>query len=260
MNPTLRPGDPETDFGVPIPGRVLPRDQWAHTAIKRLPPPGPLDWQAIFGRHAPIVLELGCGNGRFTLLSALARPGVNHCALDLLPLVVRYATRRANQRGLSNVRFAVKDAQTFMSAYVAHGTVAEVHLYHPQPYADPRMAHRRLVRPAFLADVHRALAPGGLFVVQTDNPEYWAYMLQVIPAFFAFQEHPGPWPDAPEGRSRREILARSRGLRIYRGFGTRVDDLTPAELRKHIGMLPAPTFRARGPSCELDAFEEANLH
>src|SRR5947209_6831690 len=205
------PGEIEREFGVPIPGRILPGSEWARTAIKRLPPPGPLDWTAIFGRTAPVVLELGCGNGRFTLSSALARPGFDHMAIDLLPVVIRYATRRANQRGLHNVRFAVKDAQTFLAGYVAESSVAEVHLYHPQPYHDPRRAHLRLVTPRFLADVHRSLTPGGLFVIQTDNPDYWAYITRVLPVFFAFEEHPGPWPDAPEGRSRREILARSRG-------------------------------------------------
>src|SRR3954471_1081020 len=198
----------ESEFGVPIPGRILPETEWAKTGIKRLPPPGPLDWAAIFGRVAPVVMELGCGNGRFTLLSALARPDWDHFASDLLPVVIRYATRRANQRGLHNVRFAVKDAQTIMGAYVGARSVAEVHLYHPQPYHDPRQAHLRLVTPGFLAGVHRALSPGGLFAIQTDNPDYWAYMARVIPVFFEFREQEGPWPDAPRGRSRREILAR----------------------------------------------------
>src|SRR6476620_5402686 len=201
-------GEIESEFGVPIPGQILPESQWARTAVKRLPPPGPLDWPAIFGRSAPVVLDLGCGNGRFTLLSALARPDVDHFAIDLLPVVIRYATRRANQRGLHNVRFAVKDAQTFMAEYVAEASVAEVHLYHPQPYHNPRQAHLRLVTPPFLADVHRGLQPGGEFVIQTDNPDYWAYFEQVIPVFFEFEEQVGPWPDAPSGRSRREILAR----------------------------------------------------
>src|SRR5438270_7039860 len=139
------PGAIETEFGVPIPGRILPQADWARTAIKRLSPPGPLDWASIFGRSAPVVLELGCGNGRYTLLSALARPEVDHFASDILPVVIRYATRRANQRGLSNVRFAVKDAQTLLRDYIPHGSVAEIHVYHPQPYHDPRQAHRRLV-------------------------------------------------------------------------------------------------------------------
>jgi tRNA (guanine-N7-)-methyltransferase len=249
------PGEIETEFGVAIPGRILPEAQWARTAIKRLPPAGPLDWAAIFGRNAPVVLELGCGNGRYTLLSALARPDVDHVAVDLLPVVIRYATRRANQRGLSNARFVVKDAETFVARYVPKASVAEVHLYHPQPYHDPRKAHRRLVTPRFLADVHRALAPGGLFVIQTDNPDYWSYFTKVIPVFFTFTEHEGPWPDAPEGRSRREILARSRGLKIFRGEGRRRDDITRDEALALAETLPAPTFRSRGPWCDLDRLE-----
>ncbi|HEX8200437.1 MAG TPA: methyltransferase domain-containing protein [Isosphaeraceae bacterium] len=253
----LEPGAIESEFGVPIPGRILPEDRWARTAIKRLPPPGHLDWAALFGRTAPVVLELGCGNGRFTLLSALARPESDHVAIDVLPVVIRYATRRANQRGLHNVRFAVKDAETFMAWYVAPGSVAEVHLYHPQPYHDPRQAHRRLVTPRFLADVHRGLGPGGLFAIQTDNPDYWAYIARVVPVFFAFREQDGPWPDAPEGRSRREILARGRGLRIFRGVGTRRDDVTAEAALELAGALPPPTFRSRGPWCDLDALEAA---
>jgi tRNA (guanine-N7-)-methyltransferase len=250
------PGNVESEFGVPIPGRILPESEWARTAIKRLPPEGPLDWDSVFGRRAPVILELGCGNARYTLQSALARPDLDHVAVDLLPVVIRYATRRANQRGLTNTRFVVKDAETFVGRYISEASVAEVHLYHPQPYHDPRESHRRLVTPRFLADVHRSLEPGGLFVIQTDNPDYWDYFARVIPVFFEFHAQSGPWPDAPEGRSRREILARSRGLAIFRGLGRRRDDVSRDEALSLASTLPSPTFRSRGPWCELDALEE----
>jgi tRNA (guanine-N7-)-methyltransferase len=224
-------GEIEYEFGVPIPGRILPEAQWARTAIKRLPPAAPMDFEAVFGRRAPIVIELGCGNGRYTLQSALARPDHDHVAVDVLPVVIRYATRRANQRGLSNTRFVVKDAQTFIARYVAESSVAEVHLYHPQPYRDPRDAHLRVVTPRFLADVHRALAPSGHFVVQTDNPGYWSHIAKIAPEIFDFRAHVDPWPDAPEGRSRREILARRRGMRIYRAEGLKRSSPTGMERR-----------------------------
>ena len=241
----------EEEFGVPIPGTILPEAQWARTGLKKLPPPGPLDFKTLFGREAPIVVELGCGNGRFTLRSALDRPTHDHFASDILPVVIRYATRRANQRGLHNVKFAVKDAQTLVRAYMSASSIAEVHLYHPQPYHDSRLAHLRLVTPRFLADVHRVLQPSGLFVIQTDNPDYWAYMTQLLPVFFDFHEQDGPWPDAPQGRSRREILARSRGLKIFRGWCVRRDDLSPRDAISSAEKLPPPRFRSRGPWLDL---------
>lgn len=248
-------GGIEYELGVPIPGRILPRAEWASTAVKRLPESGPLDWAAVFGRAAPIVLDLGCGNGRYTLSSALDRPDHDHFAIDILPVVIRYATRRANQRGLHNVRFAVKDAETFLEHYAPTASAAEVHLYHPQPYHDRRQSHRRVFTPEFLVAVHRVLESGGRFVVQTDNPEYWAYMCRILPTLFDWTERAGPWTDAPQGRTRREILARSRGLRIFRGEGRRREGLSIEDARALAGRFPMPRFRTRGPWTDLDRHE-----
>jgi tRNA (guanine-N7-)-methyltransferase len=79
---------------------------------------------------------------------------------------------------------------------------------------------------------------------------------RVIPVFFDFREHPGPWPDAPEGRSRREILARSRNLKIFRGEARRRDDISRRDALALAEQLPPPTFRSRGPWCDLDSWEE----
>lgn len=248
-----RIGDVEYEFGVPIPGRILPPEQWVKTAIKRLPPPGPIDWAAVFGREAPLVLDIGCGNGRFTLASAIRRPEMNHVGLDILPVVIRYATRRANQRGLANVRFLVCGGHEFLEQYIAPHSVAEIHVYHPQPYKDPQKQHRRLVTPAFLALVHRSLVPGGLFVLQTDNPAYWRYMRPLVEHFFEFHDQEGPWPDMPEGRTRREIYARLKGLPIFRGYGFARRDLDDARAASLAAELPPPVFSAEE---ERDVLED----
>jgi len=240
------PGRIEREFGVPFPGKVLPPERWTNTALKNLPHDRPLHWQAIFGRTAPVVLDLGCGNGRFLIGSAISRPELDHVGIDALPIVVRYAVKRANERGLKNVRFAVAEAAQFLRRLVPPHSVREVHLYHPQPYHEQAEASNRLVTPEFLALVHRALEPGGLFVVQTDNRAYWRYMLRVIPALFEFQEHEGAWPDAPLGRTRREIIARRRGYRIFRGTGTPRAELSEAEIEQIVHRLPPPQFRTRG--------------
>jgi len=234
----------DEDYGVPIPGRVLPSQQWATTAIKRLPPPGFLDWREIFGREAPVVFDVGCGNGRFVISSALARPEVDHIGIEILPVVIRYATRRANQRGLSNVRLAVIGAYEFLAQYVAPASVAEIHLYHPQPYRDIEKKHRRLLTPEFFALVHRSLAAGGLVVMQTDNKAYWQYVRRIAPLLFDFEEQSGRWPDSRQGRTRREIYARRRGMQIFRGQGRPRPELTAEAIQQIVHDAPRPNFSA----------------
>jgi tRNA (guanine-N7-)-methyltransferase len=246
----------EREFGVPIAGEILEPSQWTQTALKKLPDVGPLDLASLYGHSAPLVVDLGCGNGRFLLGSAVWRPDHDHLGVDVLPVVIRYATRRGNQRGLTNLRFAVCDGKRFVENYLLPHSTAEIHCYHPQPYYDPAKVHRRLITPEFLALVHRALVSGGEFFVQTDNPGYWNYIRQVVPVFFDFAERNRPWPDAPKGRTRREIIALRRGLPVFRGSGRAKVDLSEMEAVKLAESLPGPVFDADRRLRELDDVEK----
>jgi tRNA (guanine-N7-)-methyltransferase len=244
----------EREFGVAIPGQILEPARWTQTAWKKLPAPGPIDRVALFGRNAPLVVDLGCGNGRYLIGSALRRPEYDHIGIDILPMVLRYATRRGNQRGLGNLRFAAIDAQRFVGQYFGAASVREIHCYHPQPHHDTQDAPKRLLRPAFIAEVHRVLEPGGTFHVQTDNAPYWAYVAQVLPRFFEFHEQQGPWSDAPKGRTRREILALTRRYPVYRGRGVK-RDLSSAKILTLVNDLPLPDFDAGPRHRDLDRME-----
>jgi tRNA (guanine-N7-)-methyltransferase len=248
-------GTVELELGLPIAGRILPHDRWAQTTLKRYPGGGPIDFAALFGRAAPVVLDIGCGNGRFLLWSAVTRPECDHLGVDALPVVLRYARRRGNQRGLTNLRFAVGGGRELLADYVAPATVREIHCYHPQPYYDRALVHRRLITPAFLALVHRSLEPDGLFVIQSDNPGYWQYIRRVAPVFFDFTERDGPWPDNPAGRTRREIIARSQALPVFRGTGTPKPGLSALDARRLAESLPPPTFSADRRLKRVDALE-----
>ena len=244
----------EKEFGVPIPGEILPPERWAKTALKKIPD-GILDMAALFGRSAPLVLDLGCGNGRFSISSALERPEFDHLAVDILPVVIRYATRRGNQRGLSNIRFAVIGGRELLDDRIAPASVTEIHCYHPQPFYERRQVGRRLITPEFLSLVHRALIPQGLFVIQTDNPGYWKYIREVVPVFFDFEELPGRWPNAPRGRTRREIVALRQGLPVFRGMGRAKQNLSETEALALACSLPPPTFDASRSLRKLDELE-----
>jgi tRNA (guanine-N7-)-methyltransferase len=248
----------EREFGVPVPGEIVDPEAWTNTAIKKLPAAGPLNFAEMFGRSAPVVLDIGCGNARSTLASAVWRHDIDHFATDVLPVVIRYATRRANQRGLNNVRFAVIGGRELLADYIAPHSVSEIHVYHPQPYYDAKLVHKRLITPEFMALVHRSLVPGGLLILQTDNPGYWKYMQQIVPLFFDFAEHPGKWPDAPKGRTRREIIALRQGLPVFRGTGRPRAEISAAEALRLAESLPPPTFDADRKLMALDKLERSS--
>jgi tRNA (guanine-N7-)-methyltransferase len=117
-------------------------------------------------------------------------------------------------------------------------------MYHPQPIYDLASAPKRLITPTFLVHVHRVLVPGGLLVLQTDHPSYWEYLTQVVPLFFEMDEQSGPWPDAPAGRTRREILARQLELPIYRALCRPRHDLNRQDAIRAAEQLPLPRFDA----------------
>jgi len=238
----LEPGQTEYEFGIPIAGAVVAKEQWTQCALKRIPETKPVDWSEVFGRQAPLVVDIGCGNGRFTLASAMARPECNHLAIDSLPAVIRYGTRRANQRGLNHVRFAVVDGWRFLTELCSAESIAEIHIYHPQPYADPVASSRRMLTPEFIGWMHRNLIPQGKIFLQTDRKAYWDYLGGNLTKLFDWNEIEVDWPEEPEFRSRREILSRKQGLPIYRGFGIRREGIGAEDFQSIIQAMAQPTF------------------
>jgi tRNA (guanine-N7-)-methyltransferase len=231
---------PATDnrYGVPFPGRKLPREQWTRTRVA-LGPPCAFDWPRAFDRDGPRLLDLGCGNGRFLIASALARPEVLHLGIELVPQAVKFASLRAGQRGLTNAKVAWGDATEFLLERCAAKSVDEIHLYHPRPPEAGRRAGRRQLGPEVLLGIWRALRPDGLFVFQTDSAAVAAYARRAAPALFAWRERTAPWPDAPRGRTLREIVALARGLKVTRAEARRLD-LAPEEAEARAAALPEP--------------------
>ena len=229
------PSDAEMEFGVPYPGRKVPHDRRTKTGFRG---EGPFDWAKVFGRTAPRVVDLGCGNGRYLIGSAVARPQCDHLGIDLVQRAIDFGAHRASERGLANVRFATGDAVQWL--FQRLDAADEIHVYHPQPYylADP--GSKRMMTPEFLERTWRVLRPDGLLVLQTDNKAYWTYLTMAVAKYFEPRPVPGPWPDAPQGRTRREILARGKGLTIWRMEARRRE--VPLEME-----IPRPDFDANRP-------------
>lgn len=250
----VSPLELENDWGVPLPGPLVAGEQLADTHLARLPL-GVLDATAVFGRQAPLIVDLGCGNGRSTILGAQEQPTANFLAIDQFPGAIRHAVRRANRRGLHHVRFAVADARDVVGRLLANQSVAEVHLYHPQPIYDLAQAPKRLLTPSFLLHIHRVLIGDGTFLLQTDHPAYWKYLRDVLPLFFTMHEEETAGIDIMQARSRREILARQLGLPIFRVRCFPHANLDRQAAQRQADQLPLPRFDADRRLQQLEEME-----
>jgi tRNA (guanine-N7-)-methyltransferase len=141
-----------------------------------------LDPAKIFGRAAPLVLEIGSGMGEPTALIAAQQPGADFIAVEVHGPGVGSLLKRIDERGLKNLRVIRHDAVEVLEHMVADGSLAGIHLFFPDPWPKKRHHKRRLVQPAFAALAARKLAHGGYLHAATDWPEYAAQMEGVLEA------------------------------------------------------------------------------
>jgi tRNA (guanine-N7-)-methyltransferase len=138
--------------------------------------------QAVFGRSAPLVLEIGSGMGEPTALIAAEQPGTDFIAVEVHGPGVGSLLRRIDERGLKNLRVIRHDAVEVLEHMIPDGSLAGMHLFFPDPWPKKRHHKRRLVQPPFAALAARKLAPGAYLHAATDWPEYAAQMQSVFDA------------------------------------------------------------------------------
>ena len=132
----------------------------------------PLDLPALFGRTAPVVLEIGSGMGEATASLAAADLSRNVLAAELHTPGLGNLLRLVEAAGLRNVRVADGDGLTVLRDMLPPASLAAVRVFFPDPWPKARHAKRRLVTGPFAALVAERLAPGGLVHVATDSAPY----------------------------------------------------------------------------------------
>jgi len=142
----------------------------------------PLSPVEIFGRKAPLVLEIGSGMGETTAAIAAAQPGTDFIAVEVHSPGVGSLLRKIEALELRNLRVVRHDAVEVLSHMIADGALAGIHLFFPDPWPKKRHHKRRLVQPGFVALAARKLAPGGILHAATDWPDYAEQMLAVLSA------------------------------------------------------------------------------
>lgn len=143
-----------------------------------------LDPQQVFGRSAPLVVEIGCGSGDALLAAAEARPDWDLLAIEvwrpgIAHLLAKMLTRTRG-RALPNVRVVELDAAVALQSMLEPGSVHEVWTFFPDPWPKARHHRRRIVTPDLAACVVDVLEPAGVWRLATDWDDYAASMREVV--------------------------------------------------------------------------------
>ena len=181
----------------------------------------PIDPVAVFGRRAPLVVEVGFGRGDALLDAAAARADRDHVGIEVHAPGIGYFLARAHERGIGNVRVLFGDAREALRHHFPERSLEEVRIWFPDPWPKARHYKRRLVQPGFAALAASRLRPGGRLLAATDDEDYARHMLSVFEGCPRLENLAGPgafW-SGPTGRVRTRFEERGRGQ------GSRIRDL-----------------------------------
>lgn len=143
----------------------------------------PLDLTEIFGRAAPLEVDLGCGDGTFLAELAAQNPQTNFLGVERLAGRVASACRKMGLRRLTNARILHHDILETVQQLLAPASVDVFHLMFPDPWPKRRHYRRRTVNESFLRAISRALKPSGEFHITTDHAEYFAAIRSALQEF-----------------------------------------------------------------------------
>lgn len=141
-----------------------------------------LDFPALFGRVASVVLEIGFGMGDALVPMAAAHPEWNFLGIEVHRPGVGRALTQIHAQQLTNVRVLCADAVDVLRSHVADGSLDRVLVFFPDPWHKKRHNKRRLIQPEFVALLASKLRPGGVLHLATDWQDYAQQMLDVLSA------------------------------------------------------------------------------
>ena len=177
--------------------------------------PALLDVEAVFGRKAPLVLEIGFGMGEATAHIARLRPEDDFLCCEVHEPGVGALLKRIGEQGLTNIRIVQHDAVEVLEHMLAPASLAGVHIFFPDPWHKKRHHKRRLIQPPLVAKLAQRLAPGGYLHCATDWQPYAEQMLQVLSSEPLLQNTAADY--APKPAYRPLTKFENRGLRLGHG-------------------------------------------
>lgn len=172
----------------------------------------PLDLLKIFGRNAPLHVDLGCGDGSFLFALAQQMPEKNFLGTERLLHRVKKACRKAEQ--VDNMQVIRVESAYAVKHLLPAQSVEMFHLLFPDPWTKRKHHQRRIVGLDFLKTVHAALVPNGILRIATDHEDYFEQIQQVAARLQIFDVEKNDSNAYPA--STFEAQYQQQGVPIYR--------------------------------------------
>ena len=177
----------------------------------------PRDFDALFGRTAPRIVEIGFGNGEAFRFSAQRDPARDHIGIEVHAPGVGRLLNALAEDDAGNARVYHHDAVEVLEHEIADASVDEIRIYFPDPWHKKRHNKRRLVNPAFAALLVRKLAADGRLHLATDWQDYAEQMWDVLDATPGIVNRAGPRGSVPRPDWRPQTHFETRGMKLGHG-------------------------------------------
>ncbi|UVK77640.1 MAG: tRNA m(7)G46 methyltransferase [Sodalis sp. Fse] len=176
-----------------------------------------LNFDALFGRQAPVTLEIGFGMGASLITMATALPQHNFFGIEVHLPGVGACLSNAHKSGLSNLRMMYHDAVEVMENKISDRSLTRLQIFFPDPWHKARHNKRRIIQPPFVTLVGRKLAVGGIFHMATDWKPYAEQMLKVMTASKNFRNISYQNDYVPRPKNRPLTKFEQRGQKLGHG-------------------------------------------
>lgn len=175
----------------------------------------PLDFDAVFGRSAYRILEIGCGMGETTATIAAEHPQNDYIGIEVHTPGVGSLLKEIATRELTNLRVIQHDAVEVLRDMIAPESLCGIHIFFPDPWPKKRQQKRRLIQPEFVKLLATRLVPSGYLHCATDWQEYAEQMLEVLSGEAKLENMAKDFTPRPLYRPQTKF--ETRGLRLGHG-------------------------------------------
>lgn len=178
---------------------------------------GPLDYSAVFGRKAPVVLEIGFGMGKSLVEMAANESEKDFIGIEVHVPGVGKLLHSMEEQGVDNIRAFCHDAVEVLEQCIADNSLDRVQIYFPDPWHKKKHHKRRLIQPAFVQMLRSKLKVGGVIHLATDWEHYAEHMMEVMTAAEGFSNQAEEYCFAERPDYRPVTKFEKRGERLGHG-------------------------------------------